>query len=88
MDETLSAVVRRTAEIHELTKSQVIGVLLTQLSKTIPEEAMFATYYRMHLSFGDLALAVHFRHFQLACSCARSLFEHLLDLGRLIKSRP
>ena len=77
--------VMATSALHDFAKAYFIPVILSQLRKDPYEQAVAMTYERMCLWLEALASLPAAKHFQVAFSGARAMFEHLLDIKKLEK---
>jgi hypothetical protein len=81
----LRAILRGTETIFGFAREHVIPVVRDQLNKNDYEKVLSSLYYRMFLWFEALTELKDPRHFQVAQSAARSLFELLLDVKLVIR---
>ena len=71
---------KASASLFEFAKTAVCPELRAKENKTEFEIAVMSTYNRMYLWLGDSLAAKEPIRFQIAATCARSMFEHLVDL--------
>ncbi|MEO8496168.1 MAG: DUF5677 domain-containing protein [Planctomycetota bacterium] len=85
LETQLRAILSGTEGVFEFAREHVVPVVRDQLSKNKYESVFSATYYRMCLWFEAIVVLKDPRHFQLAQSASRSLFELLIDVKLLIR---
>ena len=85
LETQLRAILKGTEKIFEFAKQYVMPVVRDQLNKNEYEKAFSALYFRMFLWFEAITELKDPRHFQVAQSSARSLFELLLDVKLVIQ---
>jgi hypothetical protein len=85
LETQLRAILRDTEKIFEFAKRHVMPVVKDQLNKNNFEPVLSALYFRMFLWFEAITELKDPRHFQVAQSAARSLFELLLDVKLVIR---
>jgi hypothetical protein len=80
----LKACVSATNSLYEFMGNSICPVFKQNPEKSPFHSATMSTYNRIILWMSDLATVSDPNHFQLAATCVRSIFEHLLDLKWLI----
>jgi len=76
----LKACVSATNSLSEFMSNSICPVFKQNAEKSPFHSATMSTYNRIILWMSDLATVGDPIHFQLAATCLRSIFEHLLDL--------
>ena len=83
LDAQVSAILERTGALSDLAEKQVSPVVRAKTARTLNEQALAGTYFRMALLSRTLAHLGDAQHFQVAAMVARTMFELLLDLKSL-----
>lgn len=87
LDKKAEAFFRGTVALRDLARDKVVPILAGIVGKTDHDEAVVATYYRMHFWLLSLAKLEDPVHFQTVLTATRSLYELLVDLKLLVCDR-
>lgn len=81
--EQANAIFKGTENLHALMEHSVCTVVIGQIGKSDAEQSIAATYYRVALLVRGLVASNDPKHFQIANSVARTIFELVIDLKLL-----